>query len=72
MFDLHEAIEFDPEEMSHASLNIEPLEWMVNELYNSFSDGSYEFKYEDLPYMTIIRENNYRRWKKIYSCGRPL
>lgn len=59
VFDLREAIEFDPEEMSRASLIIEPLEKMVEELYNSFADGSYEFKDEDLPFMTIVKENNY-------------
>ena len=32
---------------------------MVEELYNSFVDGSYEFKDEDLPFMTIVKENNY-------------
>ncbi len=59
VFDLREAVEYDPEEMSRASLIIEPLEHMVNELYESFINGSYEFKDEDLPYMKIVKENNY-------------
>ncbi len=59
VFDLREAIEYDPEEMSRASLIIEPLEACVNELYNSFAEGSYEFKDEDLPFMRIVKENNY-------------
>ncbi len=59
VFDLREAVEYDPEEMSRASLIIEPLEHMVNELYESFINGTYEFKDEDLPYMKIVKENNY-------------
>lgn len=59
VFDLREAVEYDPEEMSRATILIEPLERIVNELYNSFADGSYEFKDEDLPFMSIVKENNY-------------
>ncbi len=59
IFDLREAVEYDPEEMSRASLIIEPLEQMVEELYQSFLNGTYEFKDEDLPYMKIVKENNY-------------
>ncbi|MCU7836183.1 MAG: hypothetical protein KZQ83_13155 [gamma proteobacterium symbiont of Taylorina sp.] len=59
IFDLREAIEYDPDEMARASLIIEPLEKIINELYHSFEDGSYEFKDEDLPYMKIVQENNY-------------
>lgn len=59
IFDLREAIEFDPEEMSRASLFIDPLEKSINDLYQSFKDGSYEFKDEDLPFMDIVRKNNH-------------
>ena len=59
VFDLREAIEYDPEEMSRASIFIGSLEHHVNELYNSFADGSYEFKDEDLPFMAIVKENNH-------------
>ena len=59
VFDLREAIEYDPEEMARAGQIIEPLEHIVNGLYDSFSDGTYEFKDEDLPYMEIVNENNY-------------
>ena len=59
VFDLREAVEYDPDEMGRAALFVEPLERIVNELYNSFVDGSYEFKDEDLPYMQIVKENNY-------------
>jgi len=59
VFDLREAVEYDPDEMGRAALVVEPLEKIVDELYNSFVDGSYEFKDEDLPYMQIVKENNY-------------
>ena len=59
VFDLREAVEYDPEEMGRAAIIIEALEQIVNALYDSFVDGSYEFKDEDLPYMQIVKENNY-------------
>ena len=59
VFDLREAVDYDPDEMGRAALFVEPLEKIVTELYNSFVDGSYEFKDEDLPYMHIVKENNY-------------
>jgi len=59
VFDLREAVEYDPDEMGRAALFVEPLEKIVTELYNSFVDGSYEFKDEDLPYMQIVKENNH-------------
>ena len=59
VFDLREAVEYDPDEMGRAALVVEPLEKIVEALYNSFADGSYEFKDEDLPYMQIVKENNY-------------
>ena len=59
VFDLREAVEYDPDEMGRAAIIVEPLEHIVNALYESFADGSYEFKDEDLPYMTIVKENNY-------------
>lgn len=59
IFDLRGAVEYDPDEMGRASIIVEPLEHIVNELYNSFADGSYEFKDEDLPYMRIVTENNH-------------
>ena len=59
VFDLREAVEYDSEEMGRAAIIIEALEHIVNALYESFVDGSYEFKDEDLPYMQIVKENNY-------------
>ncbi len=59
VFDLREACEYDPDEMGRASLFVEPLEQTVEALYQSFVDGTYEFKDEDLPYMTIVKENNH-------------
>ncbi len=59
VFDLREACEYDPDEMGRASLFVEPLEQIVEALYQSFVDGSYEFKDEDLPYMRIVKENNH-------------
>lgn len=59
VFDLREAVDYDPDEMGRAALFVEPLEHMVGALYDSFADGSYEFKDEDLPYMQIVKENNF-------------
>ena len=59
VFDLREACEFDPDEMGRATLIVEPLERSVEALYQSFVDGTYEFKDEELPYMSIVKENNY-------------
>ncbi len=59
VFDLREAVEYDPDEMGRAGLFVEPLETTVEALYQSFVDGSYEFKDEDLPYMQIVKENNH-------------
>ncbi len=59
VFDLREACEYDPDEMGRAALFVEPLEQIVEALYQSFVDGSYEFKDEDLPYMKIVNENNH-------------
>ena len=59
IFDLREAVEYDPDEMGRSALVVEPLEHIVTELYNSFVDGSYEFKDEDLAYMSIVKENNH-------------
>lgn len=58
VFDLREAVEYDPDEMGRAALFVEPLEQIVEKLYQSFVDGTYEFKDEDLPYMKIVNENN--------------
>lgn len=59
VFDFREACEYSPDEMGRAGLLVEPLEHIVEALYQSFVDGTYEFKDEDLPYMTIVKENNY-------------
>jgi hypothetical protein len=59
VFDLREAVEYDPDEMGRAGLVVGPLEKIVEDLYQSFVNGTYEFKDEDLPYMTMVRENNY-------------
>ncbi len=59
VFDLREAIEFDPEEMSRASLFIDALEKSVNDLYQSFKDGTYKFEDKDLPFMDIVKKNNH-------------
>jgi hypothetical protein len=59
VFDLREAVEYDPDEMGRTALVVEPLEAIVNELYQSFVEGTYEFKDEDLPYMQMVKENNY-------------
>ncbi len=59
IFDLREAIEYDGDEMARASIFIDPLEHGINKLYDSFKDGSYEFADEDLPFMEIVKGNNY-------------
>ncbi len=58
VFDLREAVEFDGEEMSKSAAIIETLEHYVNELYQSFQQGSYTFGDEDLAYMEIVKQNN--------------
>ncbi len=59
VFDLREACEYAPDEMGRSGLLVEPLEEIVEALYQSFVDGTYEFKDEDLPYMSIVKENNH-------------
>ncbi|MFK5894917.1 MAG: hypothetical protein QM504_16985 [Pseudomonadota bacterium] len=59
IFDLREAIEFDGDEMSKASIFVDPLERTIDDLYNSFKDGSYKFADEDLPFMDIVKHNNH-------------
>lgn len=59
IFDLREAIEFDGDEMSRASIFVAPLEKAIDNLYDSFKDGSYKFADEDLPFMEIVKNNNH-------------
>ncbi len=59
VFDLREAVEYDPDEMGRSGIIVKPLEKIVSAFYESFADGSYEFKDEDLPYMNTVKENNY-------------
>ena len=59
VFDLREAVEYAPDEMGRSGLLVEPLEKIIEKLYQSFVDGTYEFKDEYLPYMSIVRENNH-------------
>lgn len=59
IFDLREAIEYDGDEMARASIYVDPLEKTINNLYDSFKDGSYQFVDEDLPFMEIVKNNNH-------------
>ncbi len=59
IFDLREAIEYDGDEMARASIFVDPLEKTINDLYDSFKDGSYKFADEDLPFMEIVKNNNH-------------
>jgi hypothetical protein len=55
-FDLRQAIEFDGEFMSEGASLVDELEKILNGLYDSMKDGSYQFATGDLPYMALMEQ----------------
>ncbi len=53
--DLRAAIEYDEEFMGGAETFIDRLDSQIRKLHDSFTDGSYRFGEQDLPFMSIVR-----------------
>ncbi len=57
-FDLKQAIEFDYDEMSAATVFVDELDKHLKALYQSMKDGSYQFATGDLPFVALMEKQH--------------